>query len=230
LRRLLFFGTGAAIIGILFLCIAFYESYLIVSTVQRQLNQSAVDTTRLLEDAALEAIFLGIMAGIGYALISLGLDGIRRQELLEAEGSAEVIFGRAQVPSRKDSPRYVARSLSAKVSSPAKREQASGLHPGIKQRAAQPNPVSRKTNMQTKPVETSLTEMDQERPSQEYAPPIPAPEAAEVETEPIVPAPAMSVAQARKERALRMAQRESDEESSGSGTDEGNRGTTETTA
>ncbi|MDA4113600.1 MAG: hypothetical protein OK474_06115, partial [Thaumarchaeota archaeon] len=166
---LLFFGTGAAVIGLLFLVVAFWESYLIVSALQKQLGQTVIDTTRLLEDAALEAVFLGIMSGVGYALISKGLDGIRREELLEAEGVAEVTFGRQQIPSGKSKSRFVARSLSGKVPMPVKRGQASSLHPGIKQRIAQPNPMVAKMNVQVQSSPTSDQEMKGEDPALQSA-------------------------------------------------------------
>jgi hypothetical protein len=171
MRKLLFFGTGAAVIGILFLILAFYESYLIVNALQRQLGQSVIDTTRLLEDAVLEAVFLGIMAGIGYALISKGLDGIRREELLEAEGVAQVTFGRQQIPSRQGKSRYVARSLSGRAPIPVKREQASGLHPGIKQRITQPGTIGAKVNVHVPSRVMPESEVNEEKSAPEVGGP-----------------------------------------------------------
>jgi hypothetical protein len=136
MRKLLVFGTGAAIIGILLLVFAFYEAYNIVSALQSKIGQSSSDNS-LLEDATLEAIFLGLMAALGYGLISKGLDGIRRQALLEYEGSAENTFGPRNVQVRADNPRYVARSLSRSTSTKVKQEKTSGLHPGLKQASAQ---------------------------------------------------------------------------------------------
>jgi hypothetical protein len=89
LRRLLVFGTGAAVIGILLTVVAFYEAYLIVGSLQKELASSINNQTLLLEDATLEAVFLGVMVALGYGLISKGLDGIRKQELLELEIPAE---------------------------------------------------------------------------------------------------------------------------------------------
>jgi hypothetical protein len=180
MRKLLFFGTGAAVIGLLFLVVAFWESYLIVSALQRQLGQTVIDTTRLLEDAAFEAVFLGIMAGIGYALISKGLDGIRREELLEAEGVAQVTFGRQQLPSGQGKSRYVARSLSGRVPFPVKREQASGLHPGIKQRIARANPTGAKVNAGVQSRTRWDHDIKKEDPALEHASSSPAPGLAEL--------------------------------------------------
>jgi hypothetical protein len=171
LRKLLFFGTGAAIIGILLLLVAFFESYLIVSTLQKQFGESAINTSLLLEDATLEAVFLGIMAAIGYALISKGLDGIRREQLLEAEGTAEVTYGRGQIQPRQDKSRYVARSLSDNAPAPPiKREQASDLHQGIKQPTAQPNVTGQKTNTQSRAAAVQVTETKEQKPAWEPAP------------------------------------------------------------
>jgi len=93
LRRLLVFGTGAAVIGILLTIVAFYEAYLIVSSLQSELG-TVTNQTLLLEDATLEAVFLGVMVALGYGLISKGLDGIRKQELLELEEPAEELAAR----------------------------------------------------------------------------------------------------------------------------------------
>jgi hypothetical protein len=109
LRRLLVFGTGAAVIGILLTIVAFYEAYLIVSSLQTELGNVVTNQTLLLEDATLEAVFLGVMVALGYGLISKGLDGIRKQELLELEEPAEELAARevgsigmvvTQLPSR----------------------------------------------------------------------------------------------------------------------------------
>jgi hypothetical protein len=88
LRRLLYFGTGAAIIGILLLLAAFYASYAIVANLQNELANNT-NVNLVLEDATLEAIFLGVMASIGYILVNQGLSGIRREEMLDIEGSVE---------------------------------------------------------------------------------------------------------------------------------------------
>ena len=88
MRRLLVFGTGAAVIGILLTVVAFYEAYLIVSSLQKDLS-TITNQTVVLEDATLEAVFLGVMVALGYGLISKGLDGIRKQEMLELELPAE---------------------------------------------------------------------------------------------------------------------------------------------
>lgn len=131
MRRLLVFGTGAAVIGIVLLIVAFYEAYLIVSTLQREVGNQLTNTNVLLEDATLEAVFLGVMAALGYGLVAKGLDGIRRQELLEMEGPA-LEYGREQVKIRED------RSQAGRPPSPGgagfrvRQEQTKSLHPGIK--------------------------------------------------------------------------------------------------
>jgi hypothetical protein len=134
LRRLLVFGTGAAVIGIVLLIVAFYEAYLIVSTLQREVGNQLTNTNLLLEDATLEAVFLGVMAALGYGLVAKGLDGIRRQELLEMEGPATV-YGREQVQIREGRTQYGPRSgppvgFSTKV----EQEKPRDMHPGIKAR------------------------------------------------------------------------------------------------
>jgi len=95
LRRLLVFGTGAAVIGTLLLIFAFYETYHIVNTLQSYLTGAAGGaSSNLLEDSTLEAVFLGIMAGLGYLLIAQGLEGIRKQELVDMQrGTAKLAAG-----------------------------------------------------------------------------------------------------------------------------------------
>jgi len=89
LRRLLIFGTGAAVIGTLLLITAFYETYLIVNGLQSHLNTAIANTSNnLLEASTLEAVFLGIMAALGYVLIAQGLEGIRKQELVDMQRGA----------------------------------------------------------------------------------------------------------------------------------------------
>lgn len=98
LRRLLAFGAGAAVIGLFLLLVAFFESYIIVSQLQGELaNQTAGNVNIILEDATLEAVFLGVMVALGYGLISQGLSGIRKQEMLELEKSEEDEMVRARV-------------------------------------------------------------------------------------------------------------------------------------
>jgi hypothetical protein len=101
LRRLLVFGTGAAVIGIILTVVAFYESYLIVSSLQRDLG-AATNQTVLLEESTLEAVFLGVMVALGYGLISKGLDGIRRQEMLELELPVEEMLRRDSNDARRN--------------------------------------------------------------------------------------------------------------------------------
>jgi hypothetical protein len=107
MRRLLVFGTGAAVIGILLLVVAFYEAYVIVNDLQSNLSAGTTSpSTNLLTDASLQAVFLGVMAALGYALIAKGLDGIRKQELVDIQkGTAARIAqvrprSRAAMPSR----------------------------------------------------------------------------------------------------------------------------------
>jgi len=141
LRRLLAFGTGAAIVGIVLLVVAFYEAYLIVGSLQNQLAANTVtDTNALLEAATLEAVFLGVMAAVGYGLIAKGLDGIRRQELLEMEGPAQDDFGRAvNRRPNSDRPRYVLRAAPDKVRVAQRPQpQYQATHPGIKQSEGNP--------------------------------------------------------------------------------------------
>lgn len=85
MRRLLAFGTGAAIAGIGLLVVSFIVAYFVVTSLQTDLSNigGAAAATGPLEYATLEAVFLGIMAAIGYGLITKGLDGIRREEQLE---------------------------------------------------------------------------------------------------------------------------------------------------
>ena len=87
MRRLLAFGAGAAIVGIVLLVLAFGVSYYIVSdlekTLSANLSSGAGTATGPLEYATLEAVFLGIMAALGYGLVTKGLDGIRREEQME---------------------------------------------------------------------------------------------------------------------------------------------------
>jgi hypothetical protein len=98
LRRLLAFGTGAAVIGLFLLLVAFFESYIIVGQLQNELaNQTSANVNVILEDATLEAVFLGVMVALGYGLISQGLGGIRRQEMLELEKSEEDEMVKARV-------------------------------------------------------------------------------------------------------------------------------------
>ncbi len=98
MRRLLAFGTGAAVIGLFLLLVAFFESYIIVSQLQSELaNQTAGNVNVVLEDATLEAVFLGVMVALGYGLISQGLSGIRKQEMLELERSEEDEMVKARV-------------------------------------------------------------------------------------------------------------------------------------
>ena len=130
MRRLLVFGTGAAVIGIVLLIVAFYEAYLIVSTLQREVGNQVTNTNLLLEDATLEAVFLGVMAALGYGLVAKGLDGIRRQELLEMESTAEVTYGRGQIGGNQIGLRVIERSDA--VPPPSKPD----LHPGIKSAGA----------------------------------------------------------------------------------------------
>ena len=86
MRRLLVFGTGAAVIGTLLLITAFYETYLIVNGLQSHLNTAITQTSNnLLEASSIEAVFLGIMAALGYVLIAQGLEGIRKQELVDMQ-------------------------------------------------------------------------------------------------------------------------------------------------
>jgi hypothetical protein len=103
LRRLLVFGTGAAVIGTLLLITAFYETYVIVNHLQSSLNTAISATSNnLLEDSSIEAIFLGIMAALGYVLIAQGLEGIRKQELVDMQrGTTRGSVGqpRSRVPS-----------------------------------------------------------------------------------------------------------------------------------
>jgi hypothetical protein len=113
LRRLLVFGTGAAVIGILLTVVAFYEAYLIVSSLQRDLASSINNQTLLLEDATLEAVFLGVMVALGYGLISKGLDGIRKQELLELELPAEEML--ALEGTMSSTPREAIRAIPRRV-------------------------------------------------------------------------------------------------------------------
>lgn len=135
MRRLLVFGTGAAVIGIVLLIVAFYEAYLIVSTLQTNVGQSITNTNLLLEDATLEAVFLGVMAALGYGLVAKGLDGIRRQELLEMEGAAEVTYGRGPLAVGEDQSRYVVKAGGPTQAQVAETESADS-HPGIKRPAA----------------------------------------------------------------------------------------------
>ncbi|MDA4123567.1 MAG: hypothetical protein OK456_10350 [Thaumarchaeota archaeon] len=86
MRRLLSFGAGAAIIGTLLLIAAFYETYVVVNSLQTHLNTAISSTSNnLLEDSSVEAVFLGIMAILGYILIAQGLEGIRKQELVDLQ-------------------------------------------------------------------------------------------------------------------------------------------------
>ena len=70
------------------LIVAFYEAYVIVSALEGQIA-SQVNINQVLEDATLEAIFLGVMVALGYGLVTQGFNGIRRQELLELQDAAE---------------------------------------------------------------------------------------------------------------------------------------------
>ena len=99
MRRLLVFGTGAAVIGTLLLITAFYETYLIVNGLQSHLNSAIASTSNnLLEASSLEAVFLGIMAALGYVLIAQGLEGIRKQELVDMQrGAATLSTAEAEV-------------------------------------------------------------------------------------------------------------------------------------
>jgi hypothetical protein len=98
LRKLLVFGTGAAIIGMILLVTAFYETYLIVVSLESQITSGAASTsTNILETSSLEAIFLGIMALLGYVLIGQGLDGLKKQELVDVEGN----IGRLSAPQQR---------------------------------------------------------------------------------------------------------------------------------
>ena len=134
MRRLLVFGTGAAVIGIVLLIVAFYEAYLIVSTLQREVGNQLTNTNLLLEDATLEAVFLGVMAALGYGLVAKGLDGIRRQELLEFEGSAK-IYGREQMQIREDRSQSGTRPTTmAGVGGKGRQDKPGDIHPGIKAR------------------------------------------------------------------------------------------------
>jgi len=119
MRRLLVFGTGAAIIGILLTTIAFYESYLIVSSLQKELGNSITNQTNLLEDATLEAVFLGVMVALGYGLISKGLDGIRKQELLELELPAEEILTNERAILSQNAARQSGREATRKTPPPS---------------------------------------------------------------------------------------------------------------
>ncbi|MGA2666074.1 MAG: hypothetical protein ABSF83_14130, partial [Nitrososphaerales archaeon] len=141
MRRLLAFGTGAAIVGIVLLVVAFFEAYIIVGSLQTQLaNNTVSNTNALLEDATLEAVFLGVMAALGYGLVAKGLDGIRRQELLEMEGTAQDRFGRVinRQPNA-DRPRYVMRAAPDRLNGGQRpRPPVQAAHPGIKQPEAGP--------------------------------------------------------------------------------------------
>ncbi len=131
MRRLLVFGTGAAVIGIVLLIVAFYEAYLIVSTLQKVVT-TTVNTNALLEDAALEAVFLGVMAALGYGLVAKGLDGIRRQELLEMEGPVRE-YSRERVEMMEGVPQGAGQPLSASgPSAKAKQDKRLEPHPGLK--------------------------------------------------------------------------------------------------
>ncbi len=126
MRRLLVFGTGAALIGLVLLVVAFYEAYLIVSTLQKEVG-TVTNTNLLLEDATLEAVFLGVMAALGYGLVAKGLDGIRRQELLEMESAADVTYGRGPLSAQaaQEQHRVDIHPSQAKAS-------ATDSHPGIR--------------------------------------------------------------------------------------------------
>jgi len=101
MRRLVVFGTGAAIVGIVLLVVAFFESYIIVSSLQ---NEIATNTTPsngvFLEDTTLEAVFLGVMAALGYGLIAQGLAGIRKEEYIELQGPATRVAERVEQKKR----------------------------------------------------------------------------------------------------------------------------------
>ncbi len=89
LRKLLVFGTGAAVIGIILLLLAFYEAFIIINNFEANFASSLGGTssaTFSLTYATVQAVFLGAIIAIGYGLVTKGLDGLRRQEQLEKEG------------------------------------------------------------------------------------------------------------------------------------------------
>lgn len=90
MQRLVAFGTGTAIIRIAIILVAFLEACIIMAGLQHEIaTNAAINIGLLLEDTTLEISFLFVMAAIGFGLISLGLSGIRKEELLELEVSAE---------------------------------------------------------------------------------------------------------------------------------------------
>jgi hypothetical protein len=149
LRRLLLFGTGAAVIGIVLLIVAFFEAYIIVSSLQKEVGLNAGNTNLLLEDATLEAVFLGVMAALGYGLVAKGLDGIRREELMEMEGAADRTYGRGQLQGAQGARRIV------ETSNPP-RAQPEPSHPGIKTSPPPAAPAPVRPVAPPKPAEESL--------------------------------------------------------------------------
>jgi hypothetical protein len=83
------------------LLIAFLESYIIVAGLQNQIaTNSTTNNGVFLEDTTLGAIFLGVMASIGFVLISQGLSGIRREEMIELQGPARRVVNRDEARER----------------------------------------------------------------------------------------------------------------------------------
>lgn len=151
MRRLLAFGTGAAIIGLALLLVAFFESYVIVGELQKEIaNQTSSTVNTILEDATLEAVFLGVMVALGYGLISQGLNGIRRQEMLElereeenqtvkAEVMAKITRDRARDTARRREVRHV---ITSKSSQPEALEESGQIEsPKIIAPARQEEPI-----------------------------------------------------------------------------------------
>lgn len=188
--------------GIVLLIISFAVAYSIVTGLQNTLGgslSSANPSTGPLVYATFEAVFLGVMAALGYGLITKGLDGIRRQELLEA---GELYAAPVVEPMRRAAPMTV---VQAKPK-PAPAAVPSGRPTGTASQPARPEPAPRRTilpptysdssdwmNLPEPAKPEDLTDLytspkiETEEPKVE-APPEPAPEPAEtMQVEPLMP-------------------------------------------
>jgi len=159
------------------LLVAFYAAYIVVNNLQTALTEilnTPQSATLPLEYATFQAIFLGVMAGLGYACLTQGLSGIRRQEQLDKEGNwSETVVGLRQQP----------KAAVARAKAPASRVAGAVVRP----RQSATTPISSSAAQQTQatatPVAQVVTQPGPTAPSANSAPAAPVEPNAEIQAE-----------------------------------------------